>query len=309
MTLRRTELLITQVRTESENLDTAPSNVVSDDEIVKYLNDAQHGLQAAILKQHPKVFDKEVIIDTVAGQEAYDLPSDCYLSNKVVNVEYSVNGVLNQYFTLRPSNLKERFTGINSYPCIYIRRTGKILLSPAPQTSSGKIRLNYVKRIDLVDKRRGQVSGATLDTSDNTITSLTLDNSSTTPIDFDSLAMQDYLCVVNKYGTVLMRNIPFSSIDSATGEVTLDNFNFEDGETIPAGSFIVGGMDTTSHSEFERQCEKYLISFAVWKVMRRDSSTDSQEESQELLDIRNEIIDIYADIEDDVITVPIIDTW
>ena len=81
----------------------------SSKEFLQYLNDAQHNLQALITQQYPEVFTSESVVQTVSGQERYDLPSDCYLGNKIVNVEYSDTGKEEDFYvgTIAVCNVPE----------------------------------------------------------------------------------------------------------------------------------------------------------------------------------------------------------
>ncbi len=306
--LRRVEQLITQIRLQSENQEFSDTAGISDNEIIQYLNDAQHRLQTTILKQHPNVMTKEKIISAVQGQSAYELPSDAYLSNKVVSVEFSPTGRDQDYFPLDWTVNRNRVTGIQGTPSYYIRKSGSIYLVPEPQSSISTIRLNYVKRVDQLDKRRGTVDVAVL--SGLSITSLTLDLSGNPPVDFDSLNLQNYICIVDRNGNMKMRNIEIDSISSSTGIVSVTSgFVFESGETIPAGSYVVGGQDTTTNSEMERNCERYILAYGAWKLMKRDSSIDSTEQENELLAMETEIAGMYADVTDDIIGIPILQSW
>ena len=46
--------------------------------------------------------------------------------------------------------------------------------------------------------------------------------------------------------------------------------------------YLVGGKDTTTHSDLPRNCERYLIAYCAWKIFKRDSSMDSGDQQAEL---------------------------
>lgn len=306
--MRYLERLIEQVRRETENEDVSSSVGIQDSEFIQYFNDAQHRLQSVISATHPKVFTVEKEIDGVIGQEAYSLPADAYMDNKVTTVEWSPSTNVEDYYHLEPTTIKRRDTSIRGFPVQYIRRAGAILLQPRPQ-QAGLIRLNYVKRIDELDKRRGVVSEVAL--SGSTITSLVFDPASSSPVlDTTSLNEHNYLCICDRDGVVKMRNIEFDSIDSATGTVTITSgFTFEDGETIAVGDYVVGGQDTTTHSPLPRMCERYLVAYCSWKILKRDSTVDYAEQQQELQEMEADIINSFADISDDITYVPVLNHW
>ena len=302
--MRRIDLLITQARRESENEEFSDTSGITDVEFLQYFNDAQHRLQSVIIAQHPSVFIEEVSVTAVPNQEAYNLPSDAFLFNNITNVEYSTNS--NNFYSLTLASLKRRASEVNGYPRYYIRKSGQILLSPTPQ-SAGTIRLNYIKRIDELDSRRGSVASSVV-TADS-ITSLFL-NVTTDSVDNDNLAEHEFVCLVDKNGVIKMKNIPVDDIDASTGEVTVTSgFTFEEGETISVGDYIVGGKDTTTHPELPRNCERYLIKYCVWKILKRDSSTDYAEAQQELLAMETDIINSYAELTDDIVYIPDLNSW
>ncbi len=306
---RYIERLIEQVRRQTENEDFSSTTGISTDEFIDYFNDAQHRLQSVITATHPKVFTKEIIIDAIANQESYSLPVDSFMDNMVTNVEYSTTGDNQDYYLLDNSYLKNRDTTFSGFPVHYIRVAGKIMLNPAP-SSAGKIRLWYVKRIDELDLRRGKVNTAIVDSGTNTITTLGFDPAGTPALDTESLNKHNYICIADKDGVVKMANIPFDSIDSATGVVTVSaGFTFEDGETLSAGDYVVGGQDTTTHSELPRMCERYLKAYVAWKILKRDSSIDYSEQQAELLSMEQDVVNSYADIMDDVAFIPSLNSW
>lgn len=321
--MRSVTRLIEQIRRQTENDEVSDFVGIQDEEFIQYLNDAQYNLQAQIVHQHPRVFIDEAIIQTVSGQERYDLPSNCFLANKVHNVEYSPTGNDDDYYTLRQTTMKSRASGVDADPSQYIRVAGQILLTPQP-TSGGKIRINYVKRLRELDKRKAKVAQKYVT---NTTTEIDTEVSSTANFTIvldntnfgtnaDDLALHDYVCIVDKEGKNIIKNI---EIAEATDNVTTTQLickahTVEAGEptVIPVGSYIVGGKDTTTHSELGIEVERYLIAYCAWKILKRDSSVDSSEALQELTLMAQEIVKSYALITDDVQLIPDInsrDDW
>ena len=300
--MRYVKYLIDQVRKQTENDEHTDFTGIQDSEFLQYINDAQHELQATIVHQHPRVFMEETTLTAVAGQERYDLPSDCYLGNKVHNVEYSSTGQEADFYTLDEDTLKRRDSGITGSPSNYIRLAGQILLSPQPQ-SAGILRINYVKRIRELDLRRAEVN--TTATS-STSAGWTLDlNQSSLLTDTESLQEHDYICVVDKEGKTILANIP---LEQASGN-QLSLGAVSSVTSIPAGSFIVGGKDSSTHGDFDRSVERYIISYCAWKILKRDSSVDSVEATQELERMKSEIIKTYAMISDDIQMIPQLNSW
>ena len=311
--MRSVTRLIEQIRRQTENDEVSDFVGIKDEEFIQYLNDAQYNLQAQIVHQHPRVFIDEAIIQTVSGQERYDLPSNCFLGNKVHNVEYSPTGNDEDYYTLRQTTMKSRSSGVDADPSQYIRVAGQILLTPQP-TSGGKIRINYVKRLRELDKRKAQVSTqATVDSQNDFVIEL---NNTSFDTNIEDLRLHDFICIVDKEGNNLVKNIEIDLdiTNTNSSQITCRAHTLDTGEsaTIPVGSYIVGGKDTTTHSELGIEVERYLIAYCAWKILKRDSSVDSAEAMQELNLMAQEIVKSYALITDDVQLIPDInsrDDW
>ena len=296
--MKYVKYIINQVRKQTENEEVTDFTGIQDSEFIQYINDAQHSLQAAITSQHARVFTKETLIDIVSGQEKYDLPSDCYLGNKVTNVEYSRDGKEENYYALNENTIKSRSSGVTGNPIDYIRISGKLMVIPQPTT--GKIRLTYVRRVPELDLRRALVSSATS-------TYINLD-SSTFLTDTDSLSEHEYICVVDRKGDIIAKDIPISAVSESV--INLDNYvpSSEDG-SIQAGHYVVGGRNTSTHGEFDDSVERYIISYCAWKILKRDSSVDSQEAIQELASMLSDIVKSYGMVSDDVQYIPNLHTW
>jgi len=301
--MRRLEFLIEDSRQETENDEFTADAGIQDKEFIRYANDAQARLQSKIFQKSQKVFIKEILFNTVARQEAYDLPYDILFDNAISNIELDVGGNNTNFFNLDQGVLKERNTVIFGNPQYYIRFGGKILLNPVPESASKTVRLSYVRRLDKLDIRRATISAVT--TSGSNITSLTLDTSAL--LDRDTLIKQSRFSVVDRDGKQLMRRILFTDINATTGVVTIDpSFAFESGESISVGDYLVSGPDSANTSEMPTSLERYLISYMNWKILKRDSSADSTEAQNELLVTEKEILDSFSDVDDDIHRIPII---
>tara|TARA_B100000214_G_scaffold299438_1_gene229603 strand:+ start:7340 stop:8278 length:939 start_codon:yes stop_codon:yes gene_type:complete len=307
--MRNLQYIISQVRKQTENEDVSDFAGIQDTEFIQYLNDAQHRLQGIIIASHPRVFLEEKIISVVSDQESYELPSDCYLGNKVHNIEYSSTGDENNYYVLEETTLKRRNPGVAGSPSHYIRMSGKILLSPQP-SGTGKLRITYAARVRELDIRRAKVEVAPTISSSGSWT-IALDNANLTT-DITSLEEHDYICVIDKEGKSIVKNIPITSVTSELMTLEAHTVDSESGETntsITDAHYIVGGKDTTSHGDLPRSVERYIISYCAWKILKRDSSVDSAEAQQELQGLASEIVNSYALISDDVQFVPQLNSW
>ena len=303
---RYVSYLIDDVRTSTENTDFSDTIGIKDAEFLRFLNDAQFRIQNKIIQQHPSVFLTEYTTSIVGGQEAYDLPNKAYMGNKVTQVEFNSNSTGNDYFfPLRPGSLFERDSGSQGHPVKYIRKAGQILLLPIPTSSTGQLRITYVNRIPKLDLRRGSVASVTLDSATNSISALTLDVS-TDSVDTTELDKFTRLTIVDEEGNVKMRNIKFTAVSGSTGVVTVDSsFTYETGETIEAGDYVVAGDYSSTHSQLDEMVERYLIAYATFKILQRDSNvTDLQVQQNILMEMESEIVAAYSEISDDIMEIP-----
>lgn len=306
--MRSVTKLIEQIRRQTENEEVSDFTGISDKEFIQYINDAQYNLQAAIVHQHPRVFVKEVEIAAVSDQEKYTLPIDTFLKNKVHNVEYSPTGNEDDYYALEEDTIKRRNPGVSGSPVKYIRLSGQILLTPQPQ-SAGKIRINYVHRLRELRKASAKAAAdTTVVTSGSSNWTIALDNDTFTT-DIDLLDEDNFICIVDKFGNNVVADIEIVSVANDTLTCRPKTLATDDSSSIPAGSFLISGSNTSTHSELDISVERYLIAYAAWKILKRDSSVDSTEAIQELQNMQAEIVKSYAMISDDVQYIPQLNSW
>ena len=290
--MRRIELLIEQARRDSDNTDYSDSTGLQDEDFCEWASNAQERLQSIISAVNAPLFQETELINSVASQEAYDLPELIHLGSFVENIEFSSNGQEDNFEDLNEIELRERPQGLVGKPEAYVLQSGQFLSSPAPVNDDGVFRVTYQKILPRIDKRRGKVSAVTLAT--DTITALTLDPTELAGDDAEQAINVGFLTVVDKYGTVKMKGIPISDIDTTTGVVTVDSdFVFQDGETIEVDDYVVAGEFHSSHPSLPRQCERYLLSYMTWKALKRDSSYDSKEGKEELDSMEAQIVEAY----------------
>lgn len=303
--MKRVDQLITEAKRESENTESTSDTGVQDSEYIRALNDAQDRIHSAILLQNPQILVKEKEITVVAEQEAYDLPADVFGTTRVEKVEYSRTGVARDYYELDPAFIDERLNGQSGRPSYFIRESERLLIQPKP-AGAGLLRVTYEKVLPRLDKRRGKVLTVVL-TSD-AITSLILDPTALTTEDVQEMNDSEFICVVSKRGVIKMKGIPITEVNSSTGEVTVETFTFEAGETIEVDDYVVAGSFATTHCQLPDIAERYLLRYCKWRVLKRDSSNDSREEKEEVDEIAGDIIATYARADKTIKRIPIIDT-
>lgn len=306
--MKRVDLLITEARSNTGNTEYTSETGVQDTRFLRALNDAQDRIQSLILNEYPDLFQKESVKTATPNSPIVLVPTDMFLSTRIQKVEYSPSGVDNDYYELMKKTIHERIiTSASGNPSTYIPQSTRIILGPMP-VSAGSVRFTYQKSFPRLDKRRGQVSAVTLDTDALTITALTLDTTMLADDDNQYLVQEEYISVVGKDGTVKMQGIPISAINSSTGLVSVDTFVYESGETIEVGDYVVGGKYSTTHSELSDICERYLLKFCEWRILKGDSSIDSKEEDQEIKEMEADIVLSYSQANMDVTSIPILDS-
>lgn len=169
--------LIDEIREATENEDFDDTIGLTEEEILRYINDAQYRLHAKIIAQHPTVFTEVEETNIVADQENYAINFKAHLGNRISKVEYSVTGDADDYYKLSSAQLANRDTGANGHPSHYIRKNGELLLLPTPTTAGGKLRVTYIRRPMSLDKRRLLVDNkATVDGLQTTVTTINVDS-------------------------------------------------------------------------------------------------------------------------------------
>jgi hypothetical protein len=299
----RVELLIEEIRSQTQNTSYDANFGVPQSDFVRYLRNAQEFLFSQAVQQKPKFFLEEYEVDCVNDQEAYHLPARIYLGN-IEMVEYSHSGNAREYYPLNVYQYPERDTTHTGSPDGYIRRNQEILL--VPPAASGKLRISYIRERDRLDIRRGQISAVT--DSGTQVTALTLDTSEES---FDSTTLNKhyFLCVVDRNGVQKMENIEFDSIDSSTGVVTLTaNHSYSSGETIAVGDYVVAGKFAANVSGLPDTCERFLIKHSAYEAKLGDSSKWSSKVKEDVIQMAEDIIGGFQSIENDIANIPITST-
>ncbi len=304
--MRNLALLITQARRATENLEFSDSVGITDNEFVQYANDAQDELEAQISKVNADVNIGTSIIQCSGGVSDYAMPSDALLKSKIAHILWSPNGDEQQYRTLTQGRMSEIVATYSGSPSYYVRVGSVIKLVPAPQVSSSTIKLYYAQKLPRLDLQAGLVGSVT--TASSQITALTLD-SSFGAYDKETLLEEGYVTICDGLGNITMESVPITAIDDTTLAVTVTpGFTFDSDETIAAGNFLLRGPRSTSHGSLPDICERYIIGYMVWRILKRDSSNDAVEQKQEIDMMLASIVDAYAEADIAVDGVPILDT-
>ena len=305
--MQRFELLIRQARSESQNKGFSLKAGIPQQDFVSWANEAQQRLYSEAIKTHPMYFIGEVLLDSVSGQEVYDLPEECFLAH-IENIEYSISGSNNEFYRLEQARLPERISYPSGNPGYYIRRGKQILMVPAPTTGgTAKIRINFVKRLPRIDVRRAVVQTHTI--IGTNLTALTLNPGSLQMVDFSEFSEHNFLCVVDRNGAIKLRGIEYDSINLGTGVVTLTGGAQPlDGGTLANNDYITLGPWSANLPDLPETAERYLIEWLTFRATFRDGSARSKEQKVLCDEILSDVVASFADIEHDTVGITLLNT-
>jgi len=83
---------------------------------------------------------------------------------------------------------------------------------------------------------------------------------------------------------------------------------FGDAQLPRVGDYVTIGPYTTTKSTLPDICERYLITYCVWKILRRDSSADAKTALAEASAMEGDIVASFAEPSRDIIEIPLVDT-
>jgi hypothetical protein len=287
------ESLITKARLQSNNSDYSSSQGNPQSLFEMYANEAQDNLQTQIINNYPQEFVEFYEKAITTHTEFVTVPDDIFSNNRIISVEYSHTGDSKDYFPLNPRTVKERLSNQSSYPSFYIRISDKIYLNPIPST--GKVRIAYYRELDDIKVPTTTVFGTP---SGSTITSAS------------NIGLQEYLCVSNRFGEVLLRGAKIANVSGTTITVFGNVADYlVSGVTLAnlAGQNITIGKYTTTHSKLPKICERYLITYMAKRALAKDSSSQAGIEDGELARMEAQILESFAQPTEDVYTIPILD--
>jgi hypothetical protein len=188
-------------------------------------------------------------------------------------------------------------------PHSYFLRDGRIVLSPIPQTGyANAVRLNYQYVVPRLDIRRAKISAVNTGTGVITFTDdATLTEESVADL---TAGWVDYICVVDKDGTLVDQDRAVSSYSSTTRELTLTSLT---GSVAAANQYVVFGKNTTTHSSLPDVCRRYLLEYMTFRGQMSDTSSEAGVTSPLLQAIEKEILDAIVSLEEDIFHLTVLD--
>lgn len=280
------QLMISRARSLAYSEQYSLTEGWNDNTLVSILNLGLNRFYNAITQIENDAYVEEARLDSVANQDAYDLPIEVSLALRLVDVRFLYGNEIYQFIELSNSPVQDRYAYPANLPQIYTIRKGQILLSPMPTaTRTGNIVINYQKRMRGLDIRRGIISNYD-DSGPGPIT-FDVDYTATSQKDANLrvngesvLDLTDYICIVDYKGTPIVSEIPVASYDQVTQVITTEpDFAF-----IPAqqaaldaliadgqSPYIVTGQYSSTNSELDAWCEAALVEYMVLRLLRLQS--------------------------------------
>jgi hypothetical protein len=304
--MRRADQLVTVIRRQSENEQIDPDDGISTDEVIQFMNDGQERLESAIVRLHEKAFVKDDFIDLVQNQEIYTLPFGTFINHSLVSVEYSFTGRAEDYIPLRRGKHIERVS-FRGFPSFYIPRVREVIVNPISDRSVvAGLRIAFNAKHPRMDLRRGVITSIT--NTAGVLTDFIVDASSGVvsydASDFDEF---DRISVCDVDGVQTANNIPLAAANSDGTLTVRSGFVLPVAtQSIAVGDYVTLGENSGTHLQMPQICEKYLIEYATWKMLMRDSSTDSQEHAAVVSALEADIVASFAEISSDIDRIPII---
>lgn len=269
---------------------------VSQRVFTQYFQNAQTSLINVINNAKSKYFLKQgESFPVVANQEFYAYPDDLYLKN-IDTIEWNDNGVQDSWIPLEKCITKDRLSTMSGWPFGYFPQEDGVRMTP-PMTS-GRLRFNYIRRANRVEKRSGQITAVT----GSPVTSITLDAAEAS-YDPSYLAKFDYVCVVGSSGVQKSARIPLTSV--ASNVLNIGSFTIPSGEAIAIGDYVVAGYLSTNKPEMDEVCETYLLLYAQYQAKYGDASAWSAEMKTNLIEQATEVVKAIGLLSDDVSQIPI----
>lgn len=290
MTIPRVDLLIKDSRIASLQKDYGEEYGIQDDFFLVALNKANQNIQRYLVTEMAEPFAAYQDIDLVAGQVAYDVPSDIFATNLIYDVRVSLTGLERDLYEPL-EKMTYRQYGQTGNPCAYLVDGNIIYLDSAPQSSTGFIRVRYERRLNKLDIRRGTIDSVS--TSATQLVALSVDVSND---DEDALSAAEYITLVTTYGGVIVRNVQVTGYDTTTGNFTFPSAHTYTGDDTLAtnAQYVCIGNSSSTHFQLPDCFEDYYIDFIKNEVYELLSEEEQQVTNPKLDRILAKCAEIYA---------------
>jgi hypothetical protein len=248
----------------------------SDAQIVRWLNFGLERLQSVITKQRPTYFIHSEEIELQANTESYKTTGAVLFGTRIISVEYSHTGQAADYLKLREVPYSHRRNAVDLERFTYSRNGSEISLHPVPDTSTGKLRVRYERRFKKLAERAAKILDSTPDRYD------------VEPILDEALFNSvEYYNVVGEFGPIVHENF-LGSYDPASNRFTISNGTGNEDD------YVILGEHTSTHTEVEENCDRFLILYACVRAARKAKrQVEADQFNSELAAIEKEIREAY----------------
>lgn len=279
--MRQNKYLIKEAK---QNTNTTDAEAISDELCARLLNRCQSFIYSFLINKNikTKIFRSEESIQTSTSQSEYNLPSDIYAVNAIVNIQkVNGSGTTTTYEPVRQISEKDR--GVKAG---YFVTRNKIVLSPIPY-SSFSLLVAYTRKLPELGISYGTVQSTTP-------TSITL---AAGYGDMNNVA--DYFTVVNSNGEIIVSGLP---VNQSGAVLTVPSSS-----GVSAGMTVVPGYKSTTHCQLPDELESSLIFMLERLINARLSSSDLSVSSALTEEQLSDIAEMFADNSGDSFMPPIVE--
>lgn len=294
--MKRVDQLITEIRGWTNNTNYSTTAGIAQERFVEAVRDAQQMLQGAVMRANPDCswFDTQATYSVTSGTTSYGLPADVYYYDQVKIVEFSQSGNADDYVALDPIKYETHSQNASWPPFGYDVIAGQVWLTPPPNSTTGTLRVTYVKRMSDLDLVRGTISSYAAPPA------LVLANDSF--LDATSLTawVPGYISVTRRLdGASITKTWKATAYTSGTFTLTAAaaDVTYETGFSatdLPAAFVTLGKYTTCATGNWpvalQPLVERYVVAFGKWKMMLKDSSDDAVTYGNELTAIEKDIM-------------------
>jgi len=251
--------LIKRVRRDTQRQVYTKTTGVLDFQIVDLLNEAVRDLVGKISIQNTNFFQKEVIL-SLGSSGTYDIKGRLLYDSKIVAVQATFSDG-SRITNIPYRDIREVGP---SRGIAYAVQNGEIVLELSSYSLPNSLTVIYEEKPAIYGQRAGIIVAGT--GGGGQVLGVTISYlAPTTEEDFND-AGDLYFTVVDKDGTILMRDVPYTSCTA--GVFTMDPYTYEIGETINVGNYVVIGKNATTHIQnISKEHQDYIIAYTTLGVL------------------------------------------
>lgn len=311
MKMRSIPILIDRARGRTHNEDHATNLTtgkvtegIGQNVCVEFLNDAQDHIASLYTQNNSSLFIKEYEFNITADTQAYDIDDDdVFMNAKILSVQRNESLTSDENWQdMDQLSLQREYSSGTGTPKSFIRRAGQILLVPTPDSSTGRIRVQYRKTLPRLDIVRAIVDGTPAGTD--------IDFDATEDIHAYDIENGDYICICNKSGTILLQGGIVESYTAPTLTLAANVDTYLNTGYVLAdldGMYVTLGAYSSIVSELPLECERYLKNALQQRLLETDVSDSAIIEKMGVQMIENDIISDVHQESEAIQFIPIID--